>query len=207
VDHWDERPGSRFGPILSETDRAARNVLVFELAGEGRVIIRPSGTEPKNKTYIEAASPPLAAGADLVAIRAHVAAEAQALEEGFVHHCLGLIGVELPGFALKISGLVALDEKRDFATRFLPEFEAETGTRAASGDSAPGTVAALAGWIDRRLKAYGQDPRLLTGDAFLAWHAEQMAQSASDPERRRMLAVMAAAWQAPAQQGARPPAA
>jgi phosphoglucomutase/phosphomannomutase len=195
VDHWDERPGSRFGPIVSETDRAARNVLVFELAGEGRVIIRPSGTEPKNKTYIEAASPPLAAGADLAAIRAQVAAEARALEEGFVHHCLGLIGVELPAFALKISGLVALDEKRDFATRFLPDFEAEARTRAASGDSAPATGAALAAWIDRRLKAYGQDPRLLTGDAFLAWHAEQMAKSASDPGRRRMLELMQAAWQ------------
>jgi hypothetical protein len=198
VDHWDEQPGSRFGPIQSETDRASRNVLVFELAGDGRVIIRPSGTEPKNKTYIEAGSSPLAPGADLAAIRAQVTAEARAIEEAFVHHCLGLIGVELPAFALKISGLVALDEKQDFATRFLPEFEAEAGTRAASGDSAPGTVAALAAWIDQRLKAYGQDPRLLTGDAFQAWHAGEMAESASDPARRRVLELMQAAWQSPA---------
>ena len=60
----------------------------------------------------------------------------------------------------------------------------------------PGSARSLAAWIDRRLKAYGQDPRLLTGDAFLAWHAEQMAESASDSERRGMLTLMQAAWQA-----------
>jgi hypothetical protein len=92
ADHWDEGPGSRFGPIRAETDRAARNVLVFELADESRVIIRPSGTEPKNKTYIEASSGPLAPAEDLDAVRSAVAARARALEEAFVAHCLGLIG-------------------------------------------------------------------------------------------------------------------
>jgi len=193
VDHWDERPGSRFGPIQSETDRAARNVLVFELDQGARVIIRPSGTEPKNKTYIEAASPPLNAGADPAPVRAELEAQARAIEEAFVGHCLGLIGVHLPPFALKISGLVALDEKRDFAERFLGELE----SRARALLSEPGgtqAAAELARWIDGRLKSYGKDPRLLTGDAFAAWESAERGTAGPSSERRRVLDLMQAAW-------------
>ena len=57
----DER--GRLGPIKGATDRAARNVLVFCLGERGRVALRPSGTEPKAKAYIEIWSPPCPAGA------------------------------------------------------------------------------------------------------------------------------------------------
>jgi phosphoglucomutase len=46
------------GHIRGATDRAARNVLVFHLGAEARIILRPSGTEPKAKIYFEACSQP-----------------------------------------------------------------------------------------------------------------------------------------------------
>lgn len=170
IDHWDSSPTSRFGPILSETDRAARNVLVFHLEEDSRIIIRPSGTEPKNKTYIEAAGPPLARGADLEQARAEIAERARQLEEAFVAHCLSLIGVRLPGWAHRISGLVALDDKIDFAEGFVRELEERV--KASAADSAD---PALSSWIDGRLRRYGRDPRRLTGDAFLAYLEQETA--------------------------------
>ncbi len=46
------------GPIKGATDFASRNVLVFHLGDRARAILRPSGTEPKAKIYLEACSPP-----------------------------------------------------------------------------------------------------------------------------------------------------
>jgi phosphoglucomutase/phosphomannomutase len=51
----------RLGPIKGDTDRAARNFLIWRMADRARISLRPSGTEPKAKVYIEASSPPRAA--------------------------------------------------------------------------------------------------------------------------------------------------
>ncbi|HEY1859921.1 MAG TPA: phospho-sugar mutase, partial [Gemmataceae bacterium] len=53
----------RLGPIKGATDAASRNVLLFHLGEQGRVALRPSGTEPKAKAYVEVCSPPCPAGA------------------------------------------------------------------------------------------------------------------------------------------------
>ena len=61
-----------FADPASGTGLPPSDVLRFALAGGGRVVIRPSGTEPKIKAYLEVIEPP---GDDLSAARA--AAEAR----------------------------------------------------------------------------------------------------------------------------------
>jgi phosphoglucomutase len=46
------------GPIKGATDYAARNFLVFHFGQRARLALRPSGTEPKAKLYVEVCSPP-----------------------------------------------------------------------------------------------------------------------------------------------------
>ena len=50
ADSWDEQ---RCGPIRSETDRSSRNFLQLEYERDLHVAVRPSGTEPKIKFYVE----------------------------------------------------------------------------------------------------------------------------------------------------------
>lgn len=59
------------------------NLLAFELAGGARVMLRPSGTEPKLKLYVEAYEVP-AAGEAVDAVRVRVEATVAALGESLL---------------------------------------------------------------------------------------------------------------------------
>ena len=52
----DER--GRMGELKGATDAAARNFLIFHLGENARISLRPSGTEPKAKAYVEACCAP-----------------------------------------------------------------------------------------------------------------------------------------------------
>ncbi len=54
--------GGRLGPFKGATDKAARNFLLFQFGNHARVALRPSGTEPKAKAYIEVCSDPYSYG-------------------------------------------------------------------------------------------------------------------------------------------------
>lgn len=88
----------KMGPFKGETDRSARNFLIFRLGGgglEAKVCLRPSGTEPKAKAYIEVSCPPPKAGtsdADWAAACAAVDAQAKKLSADFLAMALAAAG-------------------------------------------------------------------------------------------------------------------
>jgi len=155
------------GPIKSGTDAAARNVLVFALEDGSRVVIRPSGTEPKNKIYIEVPGRTPTqdlTDADLAAERSRCDGAATELGRAFERLMLSRVGLDVPDYALAVSGLVGLDHKQHFAQSFLPEL-----ARRASASGA--STADLAAWVDGALAPYGKDPRDLVASGVAAWLA------------------------------------
>ncbi len=87
----------RLGPLKGATDRAARNVLVFRLGEQGRVVLRPSGTESKAKIYVEACSAPMPSGTSAAAWQRtcrEVDERLERLSADFVRQALATIGLD-----------------------------------------------------------------------------------------------------------------
>jgi len=163
------------GPIKSGTDAAARNVLMLTLEGDVRLAIRPSGTEPKNKIYVEV--PGTTPTSDLTpeqleAERRRCDAESEDLGLAFERLTLARVGIEIVPAASRVSGLLGLDRKVHFGTTFLPAL-----ARAAQDANLD-----LAAFVDEALEAYGADPRELVAAGVEHWLTE--ADLPEDAEER-----------------------
>jgi phosphoglucomutase/phosphomannomutase len=154
VDYWNE---TEFGKIRSKTDRSSRNFVRLHYGDGVHISVRPSGTEPKIKFYVEQLfyPAPAWAGDGFAAARRIMDDSTRQLTLALVDQVLRLVGIELPRPALFVSPLVSLDNRVDFAEHFLPELEG----RLHSSSSAE--LENLTAWVDERLRPYGTDPRYL----------------------------------------------
>ncbi|MSU77516.1 MAG: phospho-sugar mutase [Gemmataceae bacterium] len=78
------------GPFKGATDKAARNFLIFTLGENARISLRPSGTEPKAKAYVEVCCTPCSPGESAAAWAkrcAEVDSLAKKLADAFFELC------------------------------------------------------------------------------------------------------------------------
>jgi len=181
VDYFNTAPREEggYGPFVSETDKAGRNLMVYFLEGGLKATIRPSGTEPKNKIYLEMPAEPLGADAsdeEFEKAKAATDEEVVRFSNEFLKMMLKIVGIELPDYALEISDLVALDRKRHFAGKFIPQLT----EKAHALMMGQGTAEELDAWIDSQLASYGADARLLVESGFRAWVKQARAEKSVD---------------------------
>jgi phosphoglucomutase/phosphomannomutase len=135
-----------FGPIVSATDRAARNVLAFQLGDDHRVVIRPSGTEPKTKIYVEAIHP-VGPDDEVDAILATAREDAERLGRDFVRTALALVGLELSEVGAGCSMLLPVEHRIRFADEVLPEAVRRATRGVPGGEIRQWLEAEIGGWL------------------------------------------------------------
>jgi phosphoglucomutase/phosphomannomutase len=94
IDYWSEE--NRLGTIKGETDRSSRNLLIFHVEGNAKVALRPSGTEPKAKAYIEACTdpcPPGTSSQEWNRMCSETAATGESLGKAFVAMAMARVGL------------------------------------------------------------------------------------------------------------------
>ncbi|HSO19830.1 MAG TPA: hypothetical protein VLT88_10250, partial [Desulfosarcina sp.] len=114
IDRWEGEPQ----PHLSRTDTSSRNVLILKLDNlpetrSIRVTVRPSGTEPKFKIYIEVLGRPFDP-ADMAAAKQRIVEIQVALERAFMGYCYEILGVDFPERGFLLFWQLPLDDKLEY---------------------------------------------------------------------------------------------
>jgi phosphoglucomutase/phosphomannomutase len=144
------------GPLRSDTERLSRNLLVYRLE-KSQVVVRPSGTEPKAKVYVDVEGAKLADARN----RKKAADYAKHLAADVVDQCVGRIGFHLSPSANLLPDYVDLDLKDLFGKGFPNDL------LAAADRLSHQSPAELLAWLRERLAPYsaGADPLDATAPA------------------------------------------
>ncbi len=151
VDRQD--PNGPLGPLRSGTDRASRDVLVFHLEGDARITLRPSGTEPKTKIYVELCGPE---GRSDAASRRTLDRACAGLADATLVAMLSRVDLRPPPWCLSASDLLSVEHKISFAEQLLPALQQRLEALAGDED-----LAETDGWLDQQLRPYGPGARAL----------------------------------------------
>ena len=114
IDRWKGDPQ----PHLSRTDTSSRNVLILKLVDlpetrSIRITVRPSGTEPKFKIYIEVLGRPFELSA-IETAKAQIVEIQERLERAFMAYCYGILGVDFPERGFLLFWQLPLDDKMKY---------------------------------------------------------------------------------------------
>lgn len=160
-DRLDRRQGDP-QPHLSETDTSARNILIYyfedtaDTAGI-RVTVRPSGTEPKIKMYVEVIGKPCSLE-KLEDEKQKITAIREKLEKTFMQYCYRLLDVDFPDRGFLLFWQLPLVDK-------LKYFEIEDDIANLKGIADSGARKAE---LENRLKFLGANPIEKIDKAFKA---------------------------------------
>jgi phosphomannomutase len=146
------------GPILGDTDRAARNLLVLRLRG-AVVTIRPSGTEPKGKIYVDLEGRVLGASDD----RTESLKLARKLAGDVADLCLARVGIHLAPSAKRLPDFVDINLKQTFSKDFAADL------LSAVEELSHKSADERRKWLRERLVVFGAgaDPLDATSDAVV----------------------------------------
>lgn len=143
VDYWDE---TAFGKFLSLTDQTSRNVL--QVFSDSFVItVRPSGTEPKLKLYVQLLPAGASSGASGEALLAEVRRRADELARRIYNDLLATIDFSLSDAALFLPDIIDLDCKSAFDQKTVPQLDAALQ----AGEHAD--LEALLDWLHQQVAA------------------------------------------------------